>query len=54
MINFLKKFEPPHPSTIKTRWLRRVVICVMMPYAMAQTTYWSNRNVWSAAAQLWR
>ena len=39
MIIFLKKFELPHISVYKWRWLRRVMIVVTMPQEVARAIY---------------
>jgi hypothetical protein len=48
MINFLKKFELPHISTYKWRWLRRVMIVLTLPQEVARATYQTFRlaGVW--------
>lgn len=39
MIDFIKQFELPHISTYKWRWLRRVMIVVMMPQEVSRAIY---------------
>jgi len=39
MISLFKKLELPHVSIYKNRWLRRLMIIVMMPQEVARATY---------------
>jgi len=39
MIGFIKKFDLPHISTYKSRWVRRVVIVLTLPLEVARAIY---------------
>jgi hypothetical protein len=49
IIDFIKKFELPHLSTYKRRWVRRVMIVVTMPQEIARAIY----HTFSAAKACW-
>ena len=47
----------PHPSVaskIKNRWLRRTVVCALLPYALGLTISETVRSVFQGVAILWR